>query len=128
MNPSAFRSGFVNHIVIGALLGLGLTGSVGLGTVWLQHQISLEARRDEDLERTLDAVTRSSEELTTEIAREQDPDVLKQRNADWKLGLVPPAASQVRLESVDAVDYLMAESNRDLFRIPAGAGFQARAD
>lgn len=128
MTPSSFRSGFASHLVIGALFGLGLTGSVGLGTVWVQHQISLEARQDEELERRIDAVTRSSEELTTEIAREQDPDLLERRNVEWRLGLVPPAASQVRLESVDAAAYLMAQSNRDLFRIAGAPAPAGRAD
>ncbi|MGH7995548.1 MAG: hypothetical protein ACREFX_04260 [Opitutaceae bacterium] len=126
--PSAFRSAFINPLMVYTLVGLGFSGSVGLGAVWTQHQISQEARRDHALEDRIDAAQRKSEELTMEIAREQDPDALLRRNAEWKLGLVPPAEDRVQTIARDPVQYLMERENSDLFEAGAPAAPRLKPD
>lgn len=127
--PQSLRSGFVNHLVVYTLVGFGLSGSIGLGTVWMQHQISAEARLDHDLEQQIDTVQRKSEELTTEIAREQDPDALRALDARWRLGLVPPSEDRIQPVAGDPVQRLMSKDNQELFRIGLpGAAPRYRAD
>jgi cell division protein FtsB len=119
---TSLRPGFINHLTLYALLGLGFGGSVGLGTVWVQHQIGVEASRNKALEERYDAVVRESEELTTEIARARDPAELLRLNAQWNLGLVRPA--EIQAISQDPVETLMAENNHELAGKPNGPLFK----
>ncbi len=119
------RPAFVNHLMVYTLVGLGVSGSVGLGTVWGQHQLVVAASRNHALEEQLKDVVRQSEELTTEIAAEQDPAVLLRRNAEWRLGLVPPAPDRSQPIAEDPVRYLMQKNDRELLgRRPTAVRFQ----
>jgi hypothetical protein len=106
---------FVNHLLVYTLVLIGFSGSIGLGTVWLRHQISLTANATKVLDARIADLDRRIEETTTAIETERDPQVLLRRNADWKLGLVAPQPDQVVRVSEDSALRLAAKRNRMLF-------------
>jgi hypothetical protein len=106
---------FVNHLLVYALVSLGCAGSVGVGMVWMRHQISLVANDNKTLEGRLAATERRIEESTAAIAAEQNPAVLTQRNAAWRLGLVPPQQGQVLDVAEDPMVKLDQKHNRGIF-------------
>ena len=57
MNKSA-ASAFINQLLVYSLVMLVYTGSIGFGTVWLRHEISLAANRNKTLQAHLDDVQR----------------------------------------------------------------------
>jgi hypothetical protein len=80
---------FVNQFVILALVTLFCGGSVGLGMVWMRHQISTVANRNRVLAADFERVQKLVREKSTEVETEQRPEILRQRNAEMHLGLVP---------------------------------------
>jgi hypothetical protein len=107
--------GFVNQFMVYALVAICTTSSLGLGIVWIRHQISLAANANKVLVSSIDELQRQIEETDAAIAAEQDPAVLGRRNTEWQLGLVAPAETQVRRVSEDPVTRLAAMHNRTLF-------------
>lgn len=106
---------FVNQFMVYTLVAICGSASIGLGTVWMRHQISVVANANKGLEASIADVERNIEETDAAIAAEQDPSVLIRRNADWRLGLVPPGETQVRRITEDPVSRLAAIQNRKLF-------------
>lgn len=106
---------FVNQLLVYTLVVIGFSGSIGLGTVWLRHQISLSANAAKQLEARLNEVERHIAEKKTEIERAQSPAMLEYLNEHWQLGLQPPAPSQVQHIDADPVRLLAAKRNRALF-------------
>lgn len=106
---------FVSQFVLGTLVLIGFSGSIGLGTVWLRHQISQTANATKVLDARIADLERRLEETTTTIETERDPQVLLRRNAEWKLGLVAPQPDQVVRVSEDSALRLAAKRNRLLF-------------
>ncbi|HEY1764831.1 MAG TPA: hypothetical protein VGF85_07890 [Opitutaceae bacterium] len=98
-----------------ALVAIFGGASIGLGTVWMRHQISMVANTNKVLEATIAGLERRIEEADAAIASEQDPDVLIRKNDFWKLGLVAPAETQVRRVAEDPVLRLAALRNQALF-------------
>ena len=86
---------FVNQFVIYTLVTICFSGSIGLGTVWMRHQISLTANANKLLETRLAELNRHLAETATSIEIEEDPALLKQRNASMNLGLIPPAVQDI---------------------------------
>jgi len=86
---------FVNQFFIYTLCTLCFSGSLGLGVVWMRHQISLTANVNKVLESRLAELHRHLDETATAIEIEQDPARLKQRNLSMHLGLVMPVAQSV---------------------------------
>jgi len=109
---------FVNHLVMYSLATIVIGGGMGLGSVWMRHQISLTANTNRILETQIAEVRRHSEEIRTAVAEEQDITVLKRRNEEWHLGLVPQSQEQVQAVLVNPMARLAAKRNRDIF--PAG--------
>lgn len=107
--------GFINHLVAYTLVFIGLSGSAGLGAVWMRHQISLAANASKVLDARIADVERHLAEMTTAVETERDPSSLLRRNSDWHLGLVPPNQAQVVRVSEDPVMRLAAKRNRALF-------------
>ncbi len=107
--------GFVNQFMVYALVAICGSASIGLGTVWMRHQISVVANANKVIEAAIADVERNIEETNAAIAAEQDPAVLNRRNSDWNLGLVPPGETQVRRVTQDPVGRLAAIQNRKLF-------------
>jgi hypothetical protein len=106
---------FVNQFLVYALVAISASASVGLGTVWMRHQISVAANANKVLEASIADVERRVEETDAAIAAEQDPAVLNRRNSEWHLGLLPPGETQVRRVSEDPVMRLASIHNRKLF-------------
>lgn len=117
---------FVNQFVIYTLVTICFSGSIGLGTVWMRHQISLTANANKVLETRLAELNRHLAETATSIEIEQDPALLKQRNISMQLGLTPPVVEDV-LEN--APQRLAAKSSRAFLndRAPVSVSFQVAA-
>jgi hypothetical protein len=116
---------FVNQFVAYALVAICGSASIGLGTVWMRHQISIAANANRVLEASIAGLERRIEETDAAIAAEQDPAELNRRNSEWRLGLVAPGETQVRRVSDDAVLRLAAKHNRTLFgEVPAAVSIR----
>jgi hypothetical protein len=87
--------GFVNQLLVYTLVMIGFSGSIGLGTVWMRHQISLTANATKVLDARIAEIERHLAETTAAAEAERDPDALLRRNAEWHLGLVPPGQPQI---------------------------------
>jgi hypothetical protein len=106
---------FVNQLLVYTLVMICFTGSVGLGTVWLRHQISVTANRNKQLEARLAEMERHLGEAITAVEAEQGPDRLLERNDRWHLGLARPQEPQVQRVSEDVVLAMAKNRNRGLF-------------
>lgn len=106
---------FINQLLVCLLLTFCVSGSIGLGTVWMRHQISLTANANKTLEYRIAEVERHLAETATIIETEQSNDVLRRRNAELGLRLVQPAESQVVRITQSPEMYLAAKSNQGLF-------------
>jgi hypothetical protein len=116
---------FVNHFMVYALVAICGSASIGLGTVWMRHQISIAANANKVLEASIADFERRIEETDAAIAAEQDPAVLNKRNSDWHLGLVSPEEAQVQRIREDPVLRLASIHNRMLFgENPATVSFR----
>jgi hypothetical protein len=94
MKTSATRA-FINQVFVHILALLVFSGSVGCGTVWLRHEISLAANRNKNLQSHLDEVQRHLDQLTAEIAAAQTPDALIRLDSSLRLGLDTPRQEQI---------------------------------
>lgn len=101
---------FVNQLLIYTLVMICFSGSIGLGTVWLRHQISLTANNTKLLEQRIVEAERHLAELNTQVTAEQSIDVLARRNAEWNLGLVLPKEPQV-VRVADSPERRLASRN-----------------
>ena len=110
---------FVNQILAYSLVAICLSGSIGLGTVWMRHQISIAANANKLLEAKIADIERRTEEVSAANAAERDPVSLNRRNAEWRLGLVAPEEARMRRVTEDAVGHLRAGQN--IFGEGAGA-------
>jgi hypothetical protein len=106
---------FVNQLLVYTLVMICFSGSIGLGTVWLRHQISLTANNTKQLEQRIIEAERHLSELNTQITAEQSIEVLARRNAEWKLGLVLPKEPQVVRISDSPERRLAARNNAEVF-------------
>ena len=109
---------FVHQLVVYSLATIVVGGGMGLGSVWMRHQISLTANTNRILETQIAEVRRHSEEIRTAVAGERDYTVLMRRNEELQLGLVPQRQDQVQAVNVNPMERLAAKRNRDIF--PAG--------
>ena len=91
------------------------SGSIGLGTVWLRHQISVTANNTKQLEQRIAETERHMAEMNTQITEEQSIDVLARRNTEWRLGLVLPKEPQVVRVSDSVEQRLAARNNAEIF-------------
>jgi hypothetical protein len=107
MKPSDSRA-FVNQFLVFLIVMIGSVGSVGIGTVWMRHQISVTADSNRNLAAQLMVVERHISELKALIDIEQSPEALRQRNAEWNLGLVAIADPQTLRVAEDPVQRLAA--------------------
>ena len=106
---------FVNQFLVWLLVTLCVSGSIGLGSVWMRHQISAIANANRLLEARLADLQRHLDETTTAIEAEQGSEALRRRNAEWRLGLLPVTDAQVVRVTVDPVMRLAQRHNRNLF-------------
>ena len=106
---------FVNQLLVYTLVMICFSGSIGLGTVWMRHQISATANSAKVLDSRCNEIERQINQMRAAVEREQDPAILKLRNDQWNLGLVQPAPQQINYLNEDPVMRLAAKHNRDLF-------------
>lgn len=106
---------FVNHFVIYTLVMIGVSGSMGMGAVWLRHQISAVANETQRMELRLAQIERRLAEINTQITAEQSITLLAKRNQEWRLGLVPPREQQVVRVATNVENRLSARRNAELY-------------
>jgi len=99
MRPSSHA--FINQVLVYTLVMLVFTGSIGFGTVWLRHEISLAANRNKNLQMRLGEVQRHLDQLTAEIAAAESPDALIRFNSARRLGLDLPRPEQIEHVAAD---------------------------
>ena len=114
MNPKNTHA-FVNQLLVYTLVMICFSGSIGLGTVWLRHQISITANNTKQLEQRIVEAERHLSELNTQVTAEQSIDVLARRNTEWKLGLVLPKEPQVVRVGESPERRLAARNNAEVF-------------
>lgn len=106
---------FVNQFVIYTLVMIGVSGSMGMGAVWLRHQISAVANETQRMELRLAQIERRLAEINTQITAEQSITLLAKRNQEWRLGLVPPREQQVVRVATNVENRLSARRNAELY-------------
>lgn len=107
---------FANQLLVCLLVMLGFGGSIGLGTVWMRHQISVTANHNRELAARIASLERRLAETTTAIEGEQGSEVLRRRNVEFQLGLAPANDQQVvRVTEEDMMRHT-AMRNRDFFK------------
>ena len=114
MNKTSTNA-FVNQLLVYTLVMICFSGSIGLGTVWLRHQISVTANNTKQLEQRIAETERHMAEMNTQITEEQSIDVLARRNTEWRLGLVLPKEPQVVRVSDSVEQRLAARNNAEIF-------------
>lgn len=107
---------FVNQLLVYTLVMICFSGSVGLGTVWLRHQISVTANNTRAVESRITEIERRIAETSALIAAEQSPDRLEQKNTFFALGLMRPSEQQTVRVSESPEQRLTARRNIDIFR------------
>lgn len=80
---------FVNQLLVCLLVTMTFGGSIGLGTVWMRHQISLTAKANAALLAEMREINRRSDDIEAAIRGEQRPELLRQLNLEMRLGLAP---------------------------------------
>ncbi|MGH7943681.1 MAG: hypothetical protein ACREH8_16800 [Opitutaceae bacterium] len=80
---------FVNQLLVCLLVTMTFGGSLGLGTVWMRHQISVTAKANRALLAEISEVNRRSDDIEAHIRSEQRPELLRRLNLEFRLGLAP---------------------------------------
>ena len=106
---------FVNQLMICLLVTICCGGSLGVGIVWIRHQISITANSNRLLAARIREVERQIMETKTLVESAQSPDALRRLNAAFQLGLEPKSDGQVLHVAGDPVHRLVARANRELF-------------
>lgn len=114
MNKTS-NSAFVNQLLVYTLVMICFSGSIGLGTVWLRHQISVTANHTKQLEQRIAETERHMAELNTQITEEQTITALNRRNVAWNLGLVQPREPQVVRVGESPERRLATRNNAEVF-------------
>lgn len=104
--------GFTHPLLIGLLATIGFGGSVGVGTVWMRHQVSVLADTNRDLEQQYREVERRLDDVRAQVESELSPDVLRARNQSMHLGLVELTEVPIDTVPFDPIPRLVAKANR----------------
>ncbi len=108
-------SAFVNQLLACLLVAICTGGTIGLGTVWMRHQISVTAKANRELAAQLARLDRLIDEARTQVETEQAPDRLRHLNAAHRLGLVPMNEIPVLHVTENVVERLARRAGRELF-------------
>lgn len=106
---------FVNQLLVCLIVSFGFGGSIGLGTVWMRHQITVTAKSTRAIQATIDEVKRRHDATATIVETEQGYEALTRRNAEWHLGLAPATDAQVVRVTEDPVMRLARRRDSGLF-------------
>ncbi len=125
MKPPPAAS-LVNRIITMILTLLVLSGTLGLGAVWMRQEISQVANRSRAFEGRITDVERRLDEVNAQVAAALNPDALLRQNQFMNLALATPRELQVTRVSESAELRLATKRNRDVFSIgPAPEGAPA---
>ena len=80
---------FVNQLLVCLLVTMTFGGTLGLGMVWVRHQISVTAKANRALLAAISEVNRKSDDIEALIRSEQRPELMRQLNLEFRLGLAP---------------------------------------
>ena len=105
---------FVNQLLVYTLVMICFSGSIGLGTVWMQQQIARTSNSIKQLETRAGELERRRGEITSEIASEESPAVLERQNRELRLGLVQPKEHQIERIYEQPERRLAAKRNSEL--------------
>ncbi len=105
----------MNQLLACLLVTICVGGSIGLGTVWMRHQISVTAKANRDLTAAIARVERLIDEKKTILETEQAPDKLRGLNLALRLGLVPMNQIPVEHVTENVVERMARRSNRSPF-------------
>lgn len=109
-SASRASSAPVNRLIVATVALLAFAGAIGLGTVWLRHQISEVARANKQVQARIAETERRTNETETLIAAAANQKVLNANNVKFRLGLVIPSETQIyRVDASDAM--LLANNN-----------------
>jgi outer membrane murein-binding lipoprotein Lpp len=114
MNKSASNA-FINQLLVYSLVMLVFTGSIGFGTVWLRHEISLAANRNKTLQAQIDEVQRRLDQVSSEIAAAQTPDALIRLDESLRLGLDTPRQEQIEYVAANVEQRLVTRRGAGVF-------------
>lgn len=114
MKPPPARA-IVNRIILLTLCGLMLTGTLGLGAVWMRQEISQVANNSRSLQVQLEDVERRLDEVNAQVATAVNPDTLRERNRAMRLALALPKEAQVVRVAQNVELALAAKRNREVF-------------
>ena len=106
---------FANQLLICLLVTLSVSGSIGVGAVWLRHQISVTANNNRRLEALIATAQRHIDETSTAIEGEESSEALRRRNTEFHLGLVPASDAQVVRVTSEDMSRRAALRNRDFY-------------
>ena len=113
---------FVNQSLLGLLVTIGFGGSVGLGTVWMRHQVSVLADTNRDLEQQYHDIERQVDDVSAQVESALSPDLLRAENDAMHLGLIEMTQTQITPVAVDPIARLVAKANRRAFERGASEG------
>jgi Tfp pilus assembly protein PilN len=109
---------FINQLLVYTLVMICFSGSVGLGTVWLRHQISVSANQTKLFNAQIVEIDRRLAELTSRIAIEQDISELQRKNQSFALGLLNPREDQIVRVTESPEERLAMRRNRETLGDP----------
>jgi len=116
MNKSDSHA-FINQMLVYTLVMICFSGSVGLGTVWLRHQISVSANQTRQFDLQIAQIERRLAEITARVATEQSVSELQHKNQLFSLGLVSPQESQIVRVTESPEERLAARRNVEIFAL-----------
>lgn len=106
---------FINQLLVYVVAMVAVSGSVGLGTVWLRHQISVAAHAVKAHEQEITRLERRIAETHALIAVEQSPEMLERKNLAMALQLIAPREAQLVRVTESPEQRLLARRNLEIF-------------
>ena len=107
----------VNKIVALTLCLLVVSGTLGLGAVWVRQEIFSSANRSSALKGQIADVERRLDEVVAGVAIAENPATLIRCNETMRLGLVSPREIQVERIAGSPELQLAAKRNREIFSV-----------
>jgi predicted GIY-YIG superfamily endonuclease len=116
MKPPPANS-LVNRVIAMTLTLLVLSGTLGLGAVWMRQSISSTANRSRAYEGRITDVERRLDEINAQVATALNPDALLRQNQFMNLTLATPREVQVVRVPESAELRLATKRNREVFNL-----------
>jgi hypothetical protein len=111
---------FANQLIVCLLVTMTFGGSLGLGIVWVRHQISVTAKANRALLAAITEVNRRSDDIEAQIRSEQRPELLRQLNLEFRLGLAPMNEVEVVRVTENVTQRMVERATRWSFPEQAG--------